>query len=80
MKILVLDGDGIGPEIAGATVRAVNALNHRLNLGLEITHADSGLSSLEKHGVTLTDEVQEQAAEADGVILGPPHSLVYPSP
>ena len=52
MKILVLDGDGIGPEIASATVRAVNALNHRLNLGLEITHADSGLTSLEKHGVT----------------------------
>lgn len=80
MKILVLDGDGIGPEIAGATVRAVDALNHRLNLGLEIARADSGLSSLEKHGVTLTDEVQAQAAEADGVILGPTHSLVYPSP
>ena len=80
MKILVLDGDGIGPEIANATVRAVDALNHRLNLGLEITRADSGLSSLEKHGVTLTDEVQAQAAEADGVILGPTHSLIYPSP
>lgn len=80
MKILILDGDGIGPEIAGATVSAVNALNHRLNLGLEIERADSGLSSLEKHGVTLTDEVMAKAAGADGVILGPTDSLIYPSP
>ena len=80
MKILVLDGDGIGPEISSATVRAVEAVNYRLNLGLEIAHADSGLSSLEKHGVTLTDDVMAQAADADGVILGPTHSLIYPSP
>lgn len=80
MKILVLDADGIGPEIAGATVQAVDALNHRLNLGLEITHADAGLSSLEKNGVTLTEDVMALAAEADGVILGPTDSLIYPSP
>lgn len=79
MKILVLDGDGIGPEISNATVQAVDALNHRLNLRLEITRAESGLSSLEKNGVTLTDDVMAQAADADGVILGPTHSLVYPS-
>jgi isocitrate/isopropylmalate dehydrogenase len=79
MKILVLDGDGIGPEITGATVRVVDALNHRLNLGLEIERVDSGLSSLEKHGVTLTDDVMKKAAESDGVILGPTHSMVYPS-
>ncbi len=80
MKILVLDGDGIGPEIANATVTAVDALNHRLNLGLEISRAESGLSSLEKNGITLTDDVMAQAAEADGVILGPTHSLIYPAP
>ena len=80
MKILVLDGDGIGPEISAATVQAVDALNHRLNLGLDIERADSGLDSLDKHGVTLTDDVMAKAAAADGVILGPTHSLVYPPP
>lgn len=80
MKILVLDGDGIGPEIANATVKTVDALNHRLNLGLEVSRADSGLSSLEKNGVTLTEDVMAQADEADGVILGPTHSLIYPAP
>jgi 3-isopropylmalate dehydrogenase len=53
MKLLVLHGDGIGPEITAATVRVVEAMNHRFNLGLELEHADSGLTSLEKHGTTL---------------------------
>ena len=77
-KILVLAGDGIGPEITAATVRVVEAMNHRFNLGLELEHADSGLTSLEKHGTTLTEAVQAQARAADGVILGPCDTIVYP--
>ncbi|MDA0664731.1 MAG: isocitrate/isopropylmalate dehydrogenase family protein [Proteobacteria bacterium] len=78
MKLLVLAADGIGPEITGATVKAVEALNHRFNLGLELTHADAGLSSFEKNGTTLTEAVQAQVMASDGVILGPTDSLVYP--
>ncbi len=80
MKLLVLAGDGIGPEITGATVKAVEALNHRFNLGLELTHAVAGLDSLEQNGTTLTEAVQAQVMESDGVILGPTDSLVYPAP
>ncbi|MFT6580839.1 MAG: 3-isopropylmalate dehydrogenase [Alphaproteobacteria bacterium] len=78
MKLLVLAGDGIGPEITAATVLAVNAMNHRFNLGLVLEDADSGLVSLEKHGTTLTEAVQEKARAADGVILGPCDTIVYP--
>ena len=53
MKLLVLAGDGIGPEITGATVQAVEALNHRFNLGLELTHAEAGLESHAKNGTTV---------------------------
>ncbi|MEX2615002.1 MAG: isocitrate/isopropylmalate dehydrogenase family protein [Alphaproteobacteria bacterium] len=78
MKLLVLAADGIGPEITGATVKAVEALNHRFNLGLELTHAEAGLESYEKNGTTLTEAVQAQVMASDGVILGPTDSLVYP--
>ncbi|MBL4720909.1 MAG: isocitrate/isopropylmalate dehydrogenase family protein [Alphaproteobacteria bacterium] len=78
MKLLVLSGDGIGPEITAATVRAVEAVNHRLNLGLTLEAAEAGLVSLEKNGTTLTQAVQEQARAADGVILGPCDTIVYP--
>jgi isocitrate/isopropylmalate dehydrogenase len=78
VKILVLAADGIGPEITGATVDAVKALNHRFNLGLELTEAEAGLSSFEKTGSTLPESVQAQVMASDGVILGPTDSLVYP--
>ena len=56
MKILVLEGDGIGPDIVAAAVEVVKAADLRFNLGLELEVADSSLSSLEKNGSTLPEE------------------------
>jgi len=80
MDILVLPGDGIGPEIVGATVTALDALEHRYALGLELHHDEIGLVCLEKNGATMTDDVLARARESDGTILGPVDTLVYPPP
>ena len=80
MKILVLDGDGIGPEIVAASVAVVRAADRRFNLGLEIEYADGGLSSLEKNGTTFPDETMAKMRASDGIIVGPMHTAVYPSP
>ena len=80
MKILVLEGDGIGPEIVAATVGVVKAVDHCLNLGPELETADSGLASLEKNCSTFPDETWEKILAADGVILGPCHTAIYPTP
>jgi 3-isopropylmalate dehydrogenase len=80
MKILVLEGDGIGPEIIAAAVEVVKAADHRFNLGLELETADSGLTSLEKNGSTVPDETWQKIIAADGVILGPAHTAIYPAP
>ena len=80
MKILILKGDGIGPEIVAATVDVVKAADHCFNLGLELETADSGLASLEKNGSTIPDETWEKLLVADGVLLGPCHTAVYPAP
>ena len=45
MKILVLKGDGIGPEIVAAAETVVKAASRRFNLGLEIDYAEIGLES-----------------------------------
>ena len=80
MKILVIPGDGIGPEIASATVAVVEALDLRLDLGLTISYAEAGLASLTKHGTTLTDNVMTLARAADGTVLGPMSTDDYPAP
>jgi 3-isopropylmalate dehydrogenase len=78
VKILVLAGEGIGPEITRATLGVLEAASARFGLGLEYEHADIGFASLEKVGTTLPDGVLERAREVDGVILGPISHLDYP--
>ena len=78
MKILVLPGDGIGPEITQATLAVLDRANARFKLGLEWQIEDIGFAALKKHGSTLPDYVMEAARQAPGVILGPVSHLVYP--
>jgi len=78
MHIVVLPGDGIGPEITAATVEALNVLDERLSLGLRLEEHAMGLATLDSHASTLPREVLEQARAADGVILAPVSTYDYP--
>jgi isocitrate/isopropylmalate dehydrogenase len=78
MKLMLLAGDGIGPEIADATERVLEALEKRHNLGIELFRQPVGLEALKQHGVTVTDETFADAGAVDGVILGPVSTVDYP--
>ncbi len=71
MKILVLPGDGIGPEITAATVDVLQAAGERFGLGLELEHDIVGHEALKRYGTTVRPELLATAKAADGVILGP---------
>jgi 3-isopropylmalate dehydrogenase len=71
MQIVILPGDGIGPEITAATVEVLNAANQRFDLGLTLIHDITGHESLRKHGTTVTPALLERVRQADGLILGP---------
>ncbi len=78
MHLLVLPGDGIGPEISAATVAVVTAALARVGRPVRFGTADIGFPSLAAHGTTFTDEVFARARDADGVILGPVSHNEYP--
>jgi isocitrate/isopropylmalate dehydrogenase len=78
VKLLVLPGDGIGPEITDATLAVLGSANKKFNLALEYEQRDIGLVALKKHGTPLPAGVLERAREVDGVILGPISHLDYP--
>jgi 3-isopropylmalate dehydrogenase len=63
-RIVLLPGDGIGPEIGAAAVRVLNELGD-----FEITEHLVGGASIDEHGTALTDEVLEACAQADAVLL-----------
>jgi isocitrate/isopropylmalate dehydrogenase len=79
MKLLVLPGDGIGPEITRATVVVLEAASREFDLQLEYEYRDIGFAALEKQGTTLPDGVLERAREVDGILLGPISHLDYPA-
>ncbi|GEM77973.1 isocitrate/isopropylmalate dehydrogenase family protein [Vibrio superstes] len=80
MKLLVLPGDGIGPEITQAAVKVLNVANDKFNLDLSFEFDDVGFDSLEKHGTTLRQETLDKAKTYDGIILGTQSHADYPKP
>ena len=78
MKILVLPGDGIGPEITEATLAVLAAADRRFAMGLAIEQDRVGFAALDAHGTTCPPPVVERARAADGVILGPVSHNEYP--
>ncbi len=79
LKLLVLPGDGIGPEITAATLSVLKAADAAVGLGLEFQQLDIGLKSLAEQGTTLPEAVLTEVPKADGVILGPVSHYEYPA-
>jgi 3-isopropylmalate dehydrogenase len=64
-RIVVLPGDGIGPEIVAAARRLLEAVGE-----FELDERLIGGASIDAHGVALTDEVLDACRNADAVLLG----------
>ena len=56
MKLLILPGDGIGPEITRATAEVLQSLNSRFVLGFEMVERDIGQKAYEMCGQTMPEE------------------------
>src|SRR6187200_2474623 len=79
MHILLLPGDGIGPEITSATKEVLKAAGERSGLPLAFESRDIGFAALATDGTTLPDGVLQRIREVDGTILGPISRLDYPA-
>ncbi|OZI60422.1 isocitrate/isopropylmalate dehydrogenase family protein [Bordetella genomosp. 11] len=71
MKIVVLPGDGIGPETMAVAVDVLKAVDRRFKLGLQLDFDIAGHESLKRHGATVTPALLEKVRAADGLMLGP---------
>jgi len=78
LRFLALAGDGIGPEIMGATLVVLDALRPRIGRGVTVDSMEIGFSALEASGSTIPDPVVEAAKASDGVLLGPVSHNAYP--
>lgn len=69
-EVLILPGDGIGPEITAEAVKVLEALKASDGLELNMTEDLVGGAAYDAHGVPLTDKTMAKAHAADAVLLG----------
>ena len=68
--IVILAGDGIGPEIMAEAVKVLAKVNDQFTLGLSWSHELLGGCAIDTHGVPLPDVTLEAARKADAILLG----------
>ncbi len=69
-NILVLPGDGIGPEIVAEALKVLDAVKATLGLAVETTEGLLGGAAIDATGIPLPDETMEKARAADAILLG----------
>ena len=69
-EILVLPGEGIGPEIVEQAVRILQYLGDEAGLNVTISHAPVGGAAYDATGHPLPEATLEQARQADAILLG----------
>jgi len=68
-NIVLLPGDGLGPEVMAQAVRVIDWFNKNRGTNISTAQGDIGGSSIDKHGVPLSDETLEKCRKADAVLL-----------
>ena len=69
-KLLMLPGDGIGPEVMGEVRRLIDWMDARRHVSFDVTEDLVGGAAYEAHGVAISDETMETALSADAVLFG----------
>ena len=69
-KILVLKGDGIGPEVVGEALQVLKIIARRSAVDLEFKEGMIGGHALDTSGTPLPDEVLKHAQDSDAILLG----------
>lgn len=69
-KIVVLPGDGIGPEVTSVAVTILKEASNKYGIQIETESHLFGGCSYDEHGESVTDETLEACLNADAVLLG----------
>ena len=70
MKIALVPGDGIGPDIVREAVRVLDRVATVYGHSISYSQIDAGGISIDKYGIPLTEDALETAKAADAVLLG----------
>ncbi|NBO09209.1 MAG: 3-isopropylmalate dehydrogenase [Actinobacteria bacterium] len=70
IKLAVIGGDGIGPEVVAQGLRVLHAMGKKYGVDFAETQYDLGAKRWHETGETLTEDVLAQLAKEDVILLG----------
>lgn len=76
-KLLVIPGDGIGPEVVEAAMYVINAASAKFGVEFEVKVAEAGDAALRKYGVAMPQDTLRLADAADVIFKGPIGESAY---
>jgi 3-isopropylmalate dehydrogenase len=69
-NIVVLGGDGIGPEVTAEAVRVLRAVAQRFGLQLDLHEALVGQAAVDAEGVAITEDTMDLCRASDAILFG----------
>jgi 3-isopropylmalate dehydrogenase len=69
-KLLILPGDGIGPEVMREVRRVIDWMDRRRMVTFDVGEDFVGGASIDARGTPITDETMERARDADAILFG----------
>ncbi|MCM8710906.1 3-isopropylmalate dehydrogenase [Clostridium sp. SYSU_GA19001] len=70
MKIAVISGDGIGPEVTKQALKVLDAVSKKYNFSYEVEEVLMGGTAIDKTGIPLPEETVNVCLNSDAVLLG----------
>jgi 3-isopropylmalate dehydrogenase len=69
-SLLILAGDGIGPEVMAEVRKIIDWFSKNRGLAFDVSEDLVGGAAYDAHGTPLTDETMQRAQESDAILLG----------
>jgi 3-isopropylmalate dehydrogenase len=69
-KIIVLPGDGVGPEVTASAVKVLNNIAEKYNISLDLEEKLIGGASYDQFGVPLSDDTLQACYSSDAIVFG----------
>ncbi len=79
LRLALVPGDGIGPEVVAEAVRVLDAVTRSADVKLETTEYDLGARRWHATGETLPDPVLDELRGHDAILLGAVGDPTVPS-
>ncbi len=70
LKIAILSGDGIGPEITAEAVKTLRKIEKVFSIQMELVQADVGGIAIDRHGSALPEQTLAVCHDADAILFG----------